>query len=190
MYNIILAAGTASRSGGEKLYWDWHGEPIVLHTVRISLEAGLETIVVAGSQKERLVETLAPVRNRIKVVTNPDYEQGQFTSLQCGALALRSMSSLFFITLADMPLLDSDAYKMLEEAMTADMDAVRALVGGKPGHPVLCRPFLRSTILEADEGSRMQDILRRFKVGLVTSENKAYVSDVDTPEAYKALLSR
>ncbi len=58
MQNILLAAGLASRSGGEKLFYPYQGHTIIHHSVAASLAAGLFTVVVTGHRAEEVASEL------------------------------------------------------------------------------------------------------------------------------------
>ena len=63
---IVLAAGTSTRMGQNKLLLELDGEPIVRRAVRRAVEAGLDPVfVVVGHQADRIneaIETLVAER--------------------------------------------------------------------------------------------------------------------------------
>ncbi len=67
---ILLAAGSATRMGQNKLLLELGGEPLVRRAARTALEAGLAPLlVVVGHEAERVREALAGLPCRF--VENP-----------------------------------------------------------------------------------------------------------------------
>ena len=188
MYAIILAAGLASRAGGEKLFWKTEGKPLVVHAVEASLGAGLETIVVTGFQGMR-IESLLASYPEITIVRNERYESGQISSIQAGGQALPHPED-FFIALADMPLIRSRHYRELAGAWDRRTDGIRPMVDAVAGHPVLVKATLIPAILAAGAGMRMKDVLASSTIACKNSHDRSYVTDVDTLSSYQALLSQ
>ena len=82
---VVLAAGSASRFGGNKLSAELGGRPILRHVLDAAIAAGLEPIVVVGPPDERLASIpLAPAR----VVVNPNPAEGLSSSVRLGLRAL------------------------------------------------------------------------------------------------------
>ena len=188
MYAIILAAGLASRAGGEKLFWKTEGKPLVVHAAEAALGAGLKTIVVTGFQGGRIESLLAPYPE-ITIVRNERYESGQLSSIQAGVQALPHPDD-FFIALADMPLIRSRHYLELAGAWDHLANGIRPMVDGVAGHPVLVTSALIPAILAAGTGMRMKDVLAPYTITLKKSDDRSYVTDVDTLSSYQALLDR
>ena len=84
---VVLAAGSSSRLGRNKLLLDVGGEALVRRTVRRAVAAGLDpVVVVVGHEAERVTAELAGVPCRL--VVNPDHASGQSSSLQAGIAAV------------------------------------------------------------------------------------------------------
>lgn len=186
MTNIILAAGLASRAHGSKLFWEWDGEPLIRHTVRTSLDAGLDTLVVTGFRDDEVRRVLSGLP--VRFVTNERYAQGQAGSVRRGVGALDpSACGPFFLTLGDMPLLEKEHYRLLAGAWDRKADGIRPVVGGVIGHPVLLSPRLIPAIVHAPQGMRMKDLLAGCTIQPYPSADPAFVTDVDTEAAYRKL---
>jgi molybdenum cofactor cytidylyltransferase len=99
---LLLAAGTSSRMGSNKLLFDVGGESLLRRSARRALAGGLEPLlVVVGHQAERAREALAGLPCR--TVENPLYEQGITSSLLAGVAALPPEVDAAMVLLADMP---------------------------------------------------------------------------------------
>jgi molybdenum cofactor cytidylyltransferase len=128
----VLAAGAGSRFTGHvhKLLAPFRGRPLVLWAVEQALAAGLdETIVITGAAA---VEALLPAA--VAVVPNPDWEQGQATSLQAAVAYSRAVGhDAIVVGLADQPLIPSSAWVAVAGAGGA---LAVATYGGQRGNPV------------------------------------------------------
>ena len=82
---VVLAAGEGKRMGEIKQLLDWQGEPLLRHTVRNVLAGGFAQVrVVLGAYAEAIAPVLEGLE--IELIYNPDYAQGQSTSLRAGLL--------------------------------------------------------------------------------------------------------
>jgi CTP:molybdopterin cytidylyltransferase MocA len=82
---VILAAGTGSRFGGDKLLAMVDGRPLVRHVVDAAVAAGLDPIVVVEPPRGALARVeLAPAQR----VVNPNPDEGLSSSVRLGLRAL------------------------------------------------------------------------------------------------------
>jgi molybdenum cofactor cytidylyltransferase len=87
---VVLAAGSATRFGGDKLSAALEGRPIVRHVIDAALAAALDPIVVVGPPDDRLAAVdLAPAR----LVVNPNPAEGLSSSVRLGLRALDADAS-------------------------------------------------------------------------------------------------
>jgi molybdenum cofactor cytidylyltransferase len=178
---VVLAAGGSSRVEGKKLLFEWRGKPLVRHVVENGLEAGLDPVtVVAGSQPEDIQNALSGLP--VRVVINPDWEQGQSASVRQGLNSIDSNIEGAVFLLADMPLVSSKLIQELIRTHRASLSPIVApQVGERWGNPVL---FDRQTFdelmrLEGDRGGRA--LFDSFAIRPVTAGNEA-LFDCDTQE--------
>ncbi len=84
---IVLAAGDSSRYGKTKQLLDWHGEPFVRAVAKTALEAGCSpVVVVTGSDAEQVESAVKDLP--VTVVHNPDWKEGQASSIRAGLQVL------------------------------------------------------------------------------------------------------
>jgi molybdenum cofactor cytidylyltransferase len=100
---VVLAAGTSSRMGRNKLFVELGGETVVHRAVRRAKEAGLDPVcVVLGHEAERTREAIGAIE--CTTVVNPDYEAGVNSSLRTGIRAVgETPARAAVVILADMP---------------------------------------------------------------------------------------
>ena len=86
---VILAAGASRRMGTNKMLLPVDGEPMVRHTVRAAIGAGLDPVVVVlGHEPERARQALAGLA--CSFVTSDDHTGPTSASLHAGLRALEA----------------------------------------------------------------------------------------------------
>lgn len=197
---IILAGGTSSRMSEErnKLLLPLHNRPVLAHVLEAALGSQARPIVlVLGHQahlvQEKLQHTLET--NTLTIVINPDYQQGQSTSMQAGLRALLTLPSTGYkkdfdaaiFLLGDQPALTS---AMIDELLAlkerTGKRIILPLYKGQRGNPVIFSLDLAPELfaVTGDEGGR--GVLKRHPDEIATLEigEEAANFDVDTWEAY------
>lgn len=186
---IILAAGGSVRFGQPKLLLPWKGETIIRHVARNALAAGLEpVVVVAGEQMPEIRRELSGLD--VVLALNPNWEEGQSTSVQAGLRALGKDVGGAIFFLGDQPQIPSRLAQTLVEAHAVSLAPIIApLVDGQRGNPVL---FDRDTfdelmLLRGDVGGR--SLFSRHPIAWVPWHDPSVLLDIDTPEDYRRLLA-
>jgi molybdenum cofactor cytidylyltransferase len=190
---VILAAGAAQRFKSPKQLLEWHGEAMVRHIARTALDAGLDPVLVVtgahAAQVEAALQDLLPLERRLKVVHNPDWEQGQGTSVRVGTLALPPGCGAAIMLLVDQPQTPPSLLRALCEAHSTSLAAIIApLVQGERANPVLFDRdvFADLTQLAGEEGGRV--LFKRFPPIWLPWFDYRQALDIDTPEDYQRLL--
>ncbi len=181
---ILLAAGAGSRFGGDKLLAEFEGRPLIEHALSTLRDAPVdETVVVVGAGAGRLRQVCEPYE--VRIVENPDWVEGQSTSVRAGLRAMNPGARAAVVSLADQPLVGTGAVKRLVEAFERGATVAVAVYGGKRRNPVLFAremwPMLIKE-LSGDEGARA---MLRHHPELVTEvpcDDVADPADIDTRE--------
>jgi molybdenum cofactor cytidylyltransferase len=188
---VILAAGRSTRMGGpNKLLAQVTGKPLA----RIAAEAALQSqarpvVVVTGHQGDALREALSDLP--LQFVANADFAEGLSTSLRAGIAALPADIDGAVVMLADMPQVDHVLIDRLIAAHDPEKGALVAVpvLNGKRGNPVLWsrRFFSELTALEGDVGAR--HLIGKYGEAVVEVpvSGNAALTDIDTPDALKAV---
>jgi molybdenum cofactor cytidylyltransferase len=186
---IILAAGASRRMGRPKQLMLWRGTPFICRVARTALDAGLSPVViVTGAEADEVRAALADLP--VEIVHNPNWAEGQSTSVRTGlqALPLETMAAIFL--LADQPHVPTALVRaLLEQHAQTRSPIVAPMIDGQRGNPVL---FDRSTFsdlmsLHGDAGGRL--VFSRYPITDVLWDDSSLLLDVDTLEDYERLLN-
>ena len=182
---IMPAGGLSSRMGSWKPLLPYGESTLVETSVSRALETCGRIILVTGYRGDEL-EALFSGRSEVECIRNEKFARGIFSSIQAGAAVVEA--PLFFVAHADMPELPAELYRLLLDAMDGETDMLRPVCRGKPGHPVLCRRRVASTILAEAPESNMQNVMRHHRLREIAVEWQGCVYDVDRPEDLKGRL--
>lgn len=185
---IILAAGESTRYGALKQLLDWKGKPFVRQVAETALQAGLEpVVVVTGFRAAEIESALGGLP--VTIVHNPDYQQGQGTSIRTGVASLSDKIGAAVFLLADQPQIPVDVIRALVESHGREMQTILAplVLEERRANPVL---FDRDTFpdlmsLKGDVGGRA--IFYRHRVEYLPWHDDILLLDVDKPEDYGRL---
>ncbi len=192
---IVLAAGASSRMGSRnKLLLPYHGKPILTHVVECTLASSVgEVVVVVGHEAELVQDVLTGYA--VSIAHNTHYHSGKTSSIRVGMAAASAMATGYMICLADLPLVTSAEYNWVIDAfLTAHAEdplaIVRPIYEGQPGHPVILSATYRQELLSTDTPHACRNVVRRHHafVREILWNTDHVIRDVDTPEAYAALL--
>jgi len=107
---IILAAGMSTRFGGNKLVAELDRVPIIRRVAETALASGLQRIVaVLGHEHSAVRSALGdlPGDERLEMVINEGYRQGQSSSVIAGLRALEADFSAAMYLMGDQPRLSA-----------------------------------------------------------------------------------
>lgn len=179
---VLLAAGRSSRfGGGNKLLAPVDGVPMVRHAAETLLGADVTAVVVVvGHDGTKVRDALDGLG--VSFRTNPEYAEGQSTSVRAGVQAARDRGwdgTVF--ALGDMPFVASASVDaLLERYANDDASIVAAAHDGTRGNPVLFDAIHYGTLADVtgDVGGR-QLIAAREDVALVETGDSGVVRDID-----------
>ena len=186
---IVLAAGTSSRMGRQKLLLPvGEGQSLVRRSVEQVLAVGLDAVVVVlGRDAEAVAAALAGLP--VRTVVNPRYADGQSTSLRAGLEALPAGTEAVVIALGDQPLPDPRLVGRLVDVFRGSgQPIVLARYRDGRGHPVLfaATVFDELRALTGDQGGRPVITRDPSRVADVPVD-APMPPDVDTWADYEAL---
>ncbi|MFN0191267.1 MAG: NTP transferase domain-containing protein [Aestuariivirga sp.] len=187
---VLLAAGTSSRMGHNKLLAPINGKPMIRVSAANILAGGITDLhVVTGRDQEAVLERLVGLP--VKTTFNPHYKQGLSTSLVHGIRSLPKNADAVFICLGDMPRIQPQTFgKIIAAFNPAEHRSICVPVhDGQRGNPVLWgRAHFQSLLeLEGDRGARSLMNELSGEVVEVPVSDAGILIDADTPEALAQL---
>lgn len=144
---IIPAAGLSSRMGHFKPLLMLGGETVIDRVTALFSDCNIDVYLVTGWRSD---EVAAGIKNRnIRIIKNPDYQQGMFTSIRAGLAALSEGYEAFFMMPVDIPLVRPVTIRLLSEAAYRHPGSIiHPAFENKRGHPPLVPAVLRNQIME------------------------------------------
>jgi molybdenum cofactor cytidylyltransferase len=187
---IILAAGMSRRLGRPKQLLPVEGKPLIAHVVERALASRLDAVtVIVGHEAEAVRAALPPYDLTVRF--NPDYAEGQSTSVIAGVNGVRTGTDAIVVLLADQP---GICVATIDALVTARRETRAPIVmttyGDVRSHPVLfgAETFEDLRTIRGDRGAR--DVIRQYgdRVTVVADPRTSPPADVDSDEAYAAML--
>lgn len=183
---VVLAAGAGSRfhDSGHKLLaqlpatCDRPAETVCSRAIGAAAAAAIGDVVVVTGRLDATTLGVDAVRS----VHNPDWADGQMTSVQVGvAAARRADADIAVIGLADQPGVTADAWRSVAGAAANGAAIAVATYDGRRGNPVALRREVWSELAtDGDEGART---LMRLRADLVVEVAcTGSPTDIDTVE--------
>ena len=185
---VVLAAGTSSRMGHNKLLLPFEGESVLRRAVRQASAAGLDpVIVVLGHEADRVREELAGLG--IRAVVNADYARGINTSLGVGIAAVPAEAVAVVVLLADMAFVTAAMVATLvQQYRTGSAPLVISDYDGVNAPPMLYDRTLFEALRRAEgEGCGRQVVRTHRAEATVVRWPAAALADLDVPEDYQRL---
>ncbi|MGD0050602.1 MAG: NTP transferase domain-containing protein [Vulcanimicrobiaceae bacterium] len=177
---VVLAGGSSQRMGFHKLVAPFDGVPLA-RRLALALRELWPTFVATPE----VVETIADLQFVQLILTQPT--AGPSVSLGLANAAVPDVSSLAVLP-ADVPFLDAARVRAFVARVPDDADLAYPLVNGTPGHPVVWSPKARARIPGLAQDEPPSSVRRdpALHVVALVEDDEAYVTDVDTPEAWRA----
>jgi len=182
---IVLAAGSSTRMGRNKLLLEIEGETLVCRVVRAAGDAGLDRVVVVlGHEEARVRAQLEGLS--CETVVNPDHARGAGTSLHTGVRHVAADASAVVIVLADMPFVTASMIAALIERHRATRaPVVFSRYGAIQAPPTLYDRSLFAELLAIDDdrGGKLV-VLRHQAEAEAVDWPESALHDIDSPADY------
>lgn len=192
---VLLAAGLSKRFGRPKQLAHFRGKPLVNAVAGAALGSKLRRIVVVtGYEGERVRLALSelPGAERLQMVANPEYPEGQSTSIRRGLDALASDADAAMFLSCDQPLVTPEYLDALIDAFAASRPLICYPVCGQ----VRSNPAIFSAQLFADLKKLAGDIggrvlIERYRSRILEHrvQDPRVFADVDREEDLDLLES-
>lgn len=188
---VIPAAGFSSRMGDLKQLLKIGNQTMVERTIGLCTEAGVDEVVVVLGHR---AAEIAPVveKTGARLLLNPDFSRGMFSSIRHGVKALAPGSEAFFLLPVDIPLVTPATLVHLADTYRTH-PAIRICYpsfDNRRGHPPLIDMELTRPLLAYDGADGMRGFLRKYEdVSLEVSVEDSFITlDADTPADFEHLV--
>jgi len=184
--SILLAAGQSKRMGGKnKLTEKIHGIPLIKHSVKNILNSSIEELIIVVGYEKEILKKIIGNNNKIKYVFNNNFESGISSSIKIGIKNLSYKAQAFFISLADMPLINHEIYNNLIKHKDVK-EIIVPVYRGVRGNPILFSKSMKKKIMSihGDIGAKKILDKNKNKILNVKVNNKSIILDYDTKENF------
>ncbi len=188
---VILAAGSSSRLGANKLLLKVDGVPVLKRTLShfLALQTGV-VFVVTGFDRERVEGLLRDTP--VLTIHNPLYEEGMSASVKAALPLLGEADGVFF-HLGDKPFVQRETLQAMVEAFGKTRHSIiMPLFQGEKGHPVLIdvKPYLAEMqTLHGD--TALKPVIENHSGDILYVEGDEGITlDLDTDEDIERLRRR
>jgi len=183
---VVLAAGSSTRMGRNKLLLDLGGETMVRRAARAAIDAGVDRVVVVlGHDEPRVRAELDGLS--CSPIVNPDHAQGVGTSLQSGVRQAAAEADAIVVVLADMPFVTAAMIATLvERHRVTGAPLVVSHYGDVQAPPTLYGRALFAELLSIPGERCAKQVVRRHESeAVVVAWPEDALRDVDVPEDYE-----
>lgn len=184
LIGVVLAAGTSSRMGANKLLLPRAGGPMIRIVCERVVAAGLERVIlVLGHECERVEPIVADLP--LDIVVNAEYRSGMASSVAAGVRAADDSSGGYMFALGDMPEVRIETFRLLRETFEqcGAQDIVVPNHEGQRGNPVIFARRYRDELLglDGDRGARRLLGAHADHVLSVAVDDPGILVDYDEP---------
>jgi molybdenum cofactor cytidylyltransferase len=202
---VILSAGKSSRMGSPKALLPLRGRAFLEHLLEVASHPALVSgnaakgepgigwmRIVLGAHVDAITSALK--LDPATVVVNPDWEQGQLTSIQAAIRSLpESKTDGIVLFLVDHPLISAAVVDLLiQQFYKSGRPIVLPTYRGKRGHPVLFAERLYGELLSApsDLGARAVVWAHAAEVLEVPTEEEGVVLNLNDPDTLHRAMGK
>jgi CTP:molybdopterin cytidylyltransferase MocA len=189
-HGIVLAAGASTRMGRPKALLPAGGATFVRTILAALRDGGVADAVVVIRPGHDAVAAEIAAAGYGRTVVNPRPEEGQLSSLLAGLAAIDGDDvDAALVTLVDVPLVAAATIRLLlARAAASSAPIVRAVHGGRHGHPVIFNRRVFAALRGADPAIGAKAVVRTAGVEDIEVADPGVLVDVDTPADYTRLF--
>ncbi len=189
---IILAAGESKRMGQPKQLLPFRGSTLLGQIMENLLQSqAAEIIVVLGYQAEKIIPQIA--REPVKIVVNPDFDQGMSSSIKCGLSHISEAADGVMIVLGDQPLIEKETIDLLiKKHRQSERGIILPVYKGIRGHPVIFKMKYKDELLRLTGDIGGKQIVERHPSDVLEVEvdYESVVISIDAESDYQSLVGK
>jgi CTP:molybdopterin cytidylyltransferase MocA len=187
----IVAAGESRRMGAPKALLPYRCKTFIEHLLEITSHPRIAAKrIVLGAHLDEIRAKLP--NEATSIVVNPDWRQGQLSSIQAAVRTVRPGETAGLILCpVDHPLVSADLVARLIDAFDAgENSVVLPTYHGKRGHPLIFRANLYPELLAASPNVGAREVVWAHAAELleVPTEEEGVVLNLNDPEILRRAL--
>ena len=193
IYGLIIAAGLSGRMDKFKPLLEYEGKSF-LQNIALKLDRVCSnTLIVTGHNADQIEENISQInlQHECKLIFNPDFKEGMFTSLQKG---LRNIGECDWVLyhFVDQPTLPESFYSEFVEQIENSYDWVQPRYNGRNGHPIIINKSIFNSIISAPKTSNLREVINEkiIKKKFWECGYSQIFDDVDTSDDYEELIKQ
>ena len=188
---VVLAAGTSSRMGRNKLFLPLGGISVLRRAVAAARGAGLDPVlVVLGHESDRALAELQGLP--CTPVINEEYARGMNTSVRAGISAVPDDASGAVVMLADMPFVTAGMVRgLVERYRSSETPLVVSTYGDVLAPPILYGRALFPELRALDgDGCGKRVVKAHREEAVEVAWDPVALADLDVPEDVERVRTR
>ncbi len=183
---IILAAGKSERMGKNKMLMPFRGNSMIRTVIDNVMQSGIEHIlVVLGAYRRDIMAAISDLP--VEPCYNANYEQGMYTSVQCGFRNLPSTADAALLFLGDQPMIPGEiARQIMRTYQKSEKGILIPVHRGKRGHPVMIGKKYANLIETSVPANGLHTLFAMHKNDIqeIEIDTPVILKDIDTEYDY------
>lgn len=180
--------------GSPKALLEFDGETFLDRLARLGGARCRPVVAVLGFDAAAIQAGLRHPE-RLAFAHNPNPERGQLSSLQTGLAAMPAEAAGVLFTPVDYPAVRATTFERLVEAFVSRPGTISIVIprfAGRRGHPVLIAPPIVAELAALPVAGQARDVILRVpeRIAYLDVDDPGVVTDVDDPDAYRALVQQ
>lgn len=184
---VILSGGASRRMGSPKALVSFEGRPFLEHLLEVVQHPRIGVRrVVLGADAGPIAQAIHLTPD--EVVVNPDWEQGQLSSIHAAMDSLPAGTDGMMLCLVDHPLVSASlVHELTELFYSTRAPVVVPVYEGKRGHPVIFSASVYQELRQAplEKGARAVVWAHNEEIAVLRTNEEGCVLNLNDPDTLK-----